>query len=104
MQRGGRRTHENRASRKINLIRQFENAPGRHGDEFRITPVAMFADHCRRMAKLFATLMAIMAMATRRKVMNAYPVTFGERFDFDSGVFDDSRYLMTKGEWQWMDC
>ena len=94
------RTHQDRALFKRNFVRQTENVPLRHDDEFSITAVAIFADHLARQAKLFRAASAQRAMAAGHEIMHANAIAFAEACNFDADFLDSPGHFMTERDRQ----
>ena len=102
MERRSRRTHHDRAVFKWDFIRQFEHAPLRHDDEFRITAIAIFPHHLGRGAELFVAVRTPIATAARRKIVKAHAVAGLKLFHVASDLFDDASDFMSEREGQGM--
>jgi len=100
MQRGGGRTHQDRALFEWNLVRQTENAALGHNDEFRVTTVAMLADHLDRGAKLFSPAFAESALAAGHEVVHTDAIARCEPLNLSTDFFNHARNLVTEREGQ----
>src|SRR4051812_9412393 len=103
MERGGRRTHQDRAVLEWDFLGQADSIAGRHGDILGVAAIDVAAHHASLDAELLVARTAIVALAAAKHVMDANPVPGLNRRDLLANLFNHTGDLVPQCPWQRLD-